>query len=52
MLDQKRTPAEKRRSAAANLGRNRALLYREELGTVEKFRPYAPPGRGWIEHIH
>jgi len=38
--------------AAANLGRNRALLYREELGTVEKFRPYAPPGRGWIEHIH
>jgi len=28
--------------AAANLGRLRALLHREELGTVEKFRPYAP----------
>jgi hypothetical protein len=28
--------------AAATLGRNRALLHREELGTVEKFRPYAP----------
>ena len=28
--------------AAANLGRHRALLHREELGTVEKFRPYAP----------
>ncbi len=27
--------------AAAHLGRNRALLYREELGTIEKFRPYA-----------
>jgi S-DNA-T family DNA segregation ATPase FtsK/SpoIIIE len=26
---------------AASLGRNRALLHREELGTVEKFRPYA-----------
>ena len=28
--------------AAANLGRHRAILHREELGTVEKFRPYAP----------
>ena len=29
--------------AAQNLGANRALLYSEELGTFEKFRPYAPP---------
>lgn len=28
--------------AAANLGRHRAILHREELGTVEKFRTYAP----------
>lgn len=34
--------------AAANLGRYRAILYREELGTVEKFRPYAPPEADWI----
>ena len=27
--------------AASHLGRNRALLYREEQGTIEKFRPYA-----------
>jgi hypothetical protein len=37
--------------AAATLGRNRALLYREELGTVEKFRPYATPAKEWIESL-
>jgi len=31
--------------SAATLGRNRALLYREELGTIEKFRPYAAADR-------
>ncbi|HEX8876490.1 MAG TPA: FtsK/SpoIIIE domain-containing protein [Phycisphaerales bacterium] len=28
---------------AQSLGQNRALLYSEEAGTFEKFRPYAPP---------
>ncbi|MGH7241926.1 MAG: FtsK/SpoIIIE domain-containing protein [Phycisphaerales bacterium] len=28
---------------AQALGQNRALLYSEETGTFEKFRPYAPP---------
>ncbi|MBX3378815.1 MAG: AAA family ATPase [Phycisphaeraceae bacterium] len=28
---------------AQSLGQNRALLYSEETGTFEKFRPYAPP---------
>ncbi|MBS0195507.1 MAG: cell division protein FtsK [Planctomycetes bacterium] len=35
--------------AAATLGRYRALLYREELGTIEKFRPYALPPEEWKE---
>ena len=34
--------------AAANLGRYRAILYREELGTIEKFRPYAMPPSEWL----
>jgi DNA segregation ATPase FtsK/SpoIIIE, S-DNA-T family len=34
--------------AAASLGRYRALLYREELGAVEKFRPYALPSPEWV----
>ncbi|WP_166823508.1 FtsK/SpoIIIE domain-containing protein [Thalassoroseus pseudoceratinae] len=29
--------------AASRLGPNRALLYRDDQGTVEKFRPYGPP---------
>jgi S-DNA-T family DNA segregation ATPase FtsK/SpoIIIE len=33
---------------AATLGRHRALLYMEEQGAVEKFRPYAPPEAGWV----
>lgn len=37
--------------AAANLGRNRALLYREELGTVEKFRPYSSLSKEQIEQL-
>ena len=30
-------------TAAGNLGANRGLLYSEETGQVEKFRPYAVP---------
>lgn len=35
--------------AAANLGRHRALLYREQLGVPEKFRPYAMPDPVWLD---
>ena len=35
--------------AAATLGFYRALLYLDREGTMETFRPYAPPGREWIE---
>ncbi|MBL8850114.1 MAG: hypothetical protein JNG89_10535, partial [Planctomycetaceae bacterium] len=34
--------------AAAKLGVHRALLYREETGVSEKFRPYHVPDRGWL----
>ncbi|MFV0444982.1 MAG: FtsK/SpoIIIE domain-containing protein [Planctomycetaceae bacterium] len=34
--------------AASRLGVNRALLYREETGTVEKFRPYGAPALDWL----
>jgi hypothetical protein len=34
--------------AASRLGQNRALLYSDERGTVEKFRPYAPPSAEWL----
>jgi hypothetical protein len=37
--------------AANKLGYHRALLYSEEQGTGEKFRPYAVPEAGWLEHI-
>jgi DNA segregation ATPase FtsK/SpoIIIE, S-DNA-T family len=33
--------------AASTLGRHRALLYREDLGQIEKFRPYAMPREDW-----
>jgi hypothetical protein len=33
------------------LGSYRALLYSEEQGTTEKFRPYALPGARWLEHV-
>lgn len=35
--------------AAARLGVHRALLYREESGTSEKFRPYHAPGDDWLK---
>mgnify|MGYP003327915954 CR=1 FL=1 len=33
--------------AASRLGANRALVYSEERGVSEKFRPYGPPGETW-----
>ena len=37
--------------AAGRLGPNRALLYRGDLGTLEKFRPYKPLSSGWLEEL-
>ncbi|MFO0916759.1 MAG: FtsK/SpoIIIE domain-containing protein [Planctomycetaceae bacterium] len=34
--------------AASRLGNNRALLYSDERGTAEKFRPYQPPTAEWL----
>ncbi|MCL4220307.1 MAG: DUF87 domain-containing protein [Phycisphaerales bacterium] len=34
--------------AAGKLGMQRALLYNEESGTLEKFRPYSLPGPNWL----
>jgi S-DNA-T family DNA segregation ATPase FtsK/SpoIIIE len=33
------------------LGSYRALLYSEEQGVMEKFRPYALPGPKWLEYV-
>lgn len=37
--------------AAARLGPNRALLYRGDLGTLDKFRPYRPLSPDWLEEL-
>jgi DNA segregation ATPase FtsK/SpoIIIE, S-DNA-T family len=37
--------------AANKLGSNRALVYSEEQGTMEKFRPYALPDAPWLERV-
>lgn len=34
---------------ASHLGLHRALLHNEHLGTLEIFRPYAPPEQFWME---
>jgi len=34
---------------AAKLGMHRALFFSEELGTLEKFRPYAQPDEHWLQ---
>jgi hypothetical protein len=34
---------------ASNLGLYRALLYNEQEGTLETFRPYAMPDAEWME---
>jgi hypothetical protein len=36
---------------AQSLGQNRALLYSEETGTFEKFRPYAPATKEALDHM-
>ena len=33
------------------LGQHRALLYSEEQGVSEKFRPYALPGERWLAYV-
>jgi S-DNA-T family DNA segregation ATPase FtsK/SpoIIIE len=35
---------------AAKLGLHRALFFSEELGTLEKFRPYAMPDEQWLKN--
>lgn len=34
---------------AVNLGRHRAMLFSEEQGQAEKFRPYSVPDEGWLK---
>jgi S-DNA-T family DNA segregation ATPase FtsK/SpoIIIE len=36
---------------ASTLGLHRALLYNEQAGTLETFRPYALPDEGWIGEV-
>ena len=36
---------------AGRLGQNRALLYLEETGTLEKFRPYGLPSEEWLATV-
>jgi ABC-type multidrug transport system fused ATPase/permease subunit len=37
--------------AAGRLGPHRALLYREESGTLTKFRPYGIPSTDWLQQF-
>ena len=37
--------------AAGRLGENRAILYRDDLGTQVKFRPYRRPTKEWLEWV-
>ncbi len=37
--------------AAALLGEHRAILYRDDLGTQTKFRPYGPPAPEWLTWV-
>lgn len=37
--------------AANKLGAHRALLYNDEAGTQEKFRPYAVPDQQWLTEV-
>ncbi len=36
---------------AATLGLHRAIFYNDREGYIETFRPYAQPGREWIEEV-
>jgi len=35
----------------STLGMHRALLYNDQQGTLETFRPYALPDRGWVDEV-
>ena len=37
--------------AASQLGVHRAILYSEEHGQQEKFRPFAPPAPDWLKAV-
>ena len=37
--------------AASRLGTCRGLLFREDQGTLEKFRPYGVPSEAWLQRI-
>jgi hypothetical protein len=37
--------------AASRLRMHRGLFYSDDLGTVEKFRPYGPPTDEWLAHV-
>ncbi|MFT4550697.1 MAG: S-DNA-T family DNA segregation ATPase FtsK/SpoIIIE [Pseudoalteromonas tetraodonis] len=36
---------------ASTLGMHRALLYNDQQGSLETFRPYALPDKGWLEEV-
>ena len=36
---------------ASRLGEHRAILYSEEQGQFEKFRPYGPPTNEWVQWV-
>ena len=38
--------------AASRLGAHRAILYAEETGQVEKFRPYGLPAEQWLRWVN
>ena len=37
--------------AASRLRVHRALFYSDDLGTIEKFRPYGPPSDEWLARV-
>ncbi len=37
--------------AASRLGQHRAILYRDDQGTTEKFRPYGRPSDDWLAWV-
>jgi len=37
--------------SASRLGPNRALLFSEDAGTTEKFRPYGVPSEAWLDTV-
>jgi hypothetical protein len=36
---------------ASQLGLHRAVFYNSQEGHIETFRPYALPGRDWLEEV-